>query len=195
MIRPSSLLMLATLFGPALPLAIQAQAVIAGLEKTEKGFKHAASGTEFLMPDKAVAQNPRPLPNNGVSVNLSWFKPVVTVTLYWIPLETKTLHDMVRIKPEGANNSYGQEHDNLKAFYGADKVGKPVQLKVGERIVYKIPVATGFDKSDSTVGALYLWEAGPNAKDRWRIRMRASYPKQDEAEHAKKVEATLWHFK
>jgi hypothetical protein len=104
------------------------------------------------------------------------------------------MSEFVRTKPEGPNESYGQEHDTLKAFYGADKIGKPVELKAGEWTVYKIPIATGFDKDDATVGALYIFEAG-TPKDRWRIKMRASYPKKDQAEHAKTVESLLRRFR
>ncbi len=194
MLRRSSLLVLMPAIFLAVPAMARAQAANPGLEKTEKGFKHAASGTEFIIPEKWQALQPRPLPN-GVSVGIDWPNPRIAVTLYWVPLENRTLNDFVRLKPEGPNNSYGQEHETLKAFYGPDKIGKPEQIKVGDRVVFKIPVMTGPDKDGSTVGVLYVWEAGLNAKDRWRIKLRASYPKKDEAEHARKVEALLGNFK
>jgi hypothetical protein len=193
MIRRSSLLVV-PMFFLAIPLTVHAQAANPGLEKTDKGFKHAASGTEFIIPEKWNVLQPRPLPN-GVSVGIDWPSLRIAVTLYWVPLENKTINDFVRLKPEGPNNSYGQEHDTLKVFYGPDKIGKPELIKVGDRAVYKIPVASGPDKDGSTVGVLYVWEAGPNPKERWRIKMRASYPKQDEAEHAKRIAALLGNFK
>lgn len=192
--RRSSLFVLVPVFVLAIPLTVRGQAANMGLEKTDKGFKHAASGTEFFVPENWRALPPRPLPN-GVSLGIDWPNPRIAVTLYWVPLENRTLNDFVRLKPEGPNNSYGQEHDTLKAFYGPDKIGKPEQIKVGDRVVFKIPVLTGPDKDGSAVGVLYVWEAGTNAKDRWRIKMRATYPKKDEAEHAKKVESLLGNFK
>jgi hypothetical protein len=166
----------------------------AGLERTEKGFRHAASGTEFVVPEKWQAQQPRPLPS-GVSVGITFPDPRIIVTVYWVPLENSTLSDFIRLKPEGPNSSYGREHDNLKLFYGPEKVGKPEEVKLGDRVMYKVPVLDGPDKAGNAVGVLYLWEAGANAKERWRIKLRATYPKTNEAEHAKAVEKLLQNFR
>lgn len=172
----------------------RAQGQSAGLEKTDKGFKHAASGTEFIVPDKWEARPPRPLPN-GVSVDIKSAAPRITISLFWVPLEGKLLSDYIHSKPEGTNKSYGRDHDSLKLYYGADKVGNPEEIKVGDRVAYKIPIGDGPDKDGAMVGVLYIWEAGVNAQDRWRIKLRATYPKKDQADHAKKVQALLSNIK
>jgi hypothetical protein len=186
-------ILLAGLFSLLAPLQVRGQAAF-GLEKTDKGFKHPASATEFLLPPKWMVLEPRALPS-GVSLGLNFPDPQITVTLYWVPLEGTPLSEFVRLKPEGPAKSFGREHDALKLVYGEDKVGKPEQLKSGERAVFKIPVLDGPERDGKSAGVLYVFEAGPDEKKRWRIKLRATYPKQGEALHAKTVEALLGLFK
>ena len=105
------------------------------------------------------------------------------------------LSEYIRVKPDGPTKTFGREHEALKRLYGADKVGKPEELKLAGRTVYRIQVTDGPDKDGAMAGALYVWEAGPNDRDRWLIKLRASYPKKDQAEHAKTVEGLVKNFK
>jgi len=165
-----------------------------GLEKTDKGFKHPASGTEFRVPDKWQVLPPKPLPN-GVGLGINYPDQRIAVTVYWVQLDMTLLSEYIRVKPDGPTKTFGREHEALKRLYGADKVGKPEELKLAGRTVYRIQVTDGPDKDGAMAGALYVWEAGPNDRDRWLIKLRASYPKKDQAEHAKTVEGLVKNFK
>jgi len=172
-----------------------ARAQEAGLQKTAKGYKHAASGVEFELPEKWEVRAPQKIEQDGTwTLGLDRPPPRITVTLYWAALRGRNFGDYVKLKP-GADQSYGIEHATLAQLYGKDKVSPPEALKVGERTVYRIKVSDGPSKDGKSVGVLYVFEAGPNPKERFRIKMRATYAKMDEAEHLKTVEALLANFK
>ena len=170
-----------------------AQEPVVGLEKTAQALKHTPSKTEFALPAKWTVLPPQALSGGGVSVGLKRDDPAIEVTLYWASL-AGPLDDFVRLKPDPKTKSYGREHEALKLLY-EDKVGKPEQIKVGERSIFRILIDDGPLRDGKLAGVLYLFEAGPDAKNRWRIKMRATYPKMKQEEHQKVVEALLGNYK
>lgn len=191
--RPVSLFALSLLIVGGITATAAAQE--AGLPKTAKGYKHTASGIEFELPDKWEVVPPKKLEQDGTwTLGLDRQSPRIAVTLYWATLRGKNFGDFVKLKPD-ADKSYGIEHATLAQVYGKEKVSPPEEIKVGERAVYRIKLADGPAKDGKSVGVLYVFEGGTNPKERFRIKMRATYPKADEAEHLKTVEALLANFK
>ena len=57
-----------------------------------------------------------------------------------------------------------------------------------------IELGEGPDRNGKQVGVIYLFDAGPHAKDRWKVKMRAVVNKANQAEGMKAVSELLRQF-
>jgi hypothetical protein len=68
-------------------------------------------------------------------------------------------------------------------LYGKDKVAKPDAVTVNERPGFKVLVDSGPSLNEKEAGVVYIFETGPDERERWKVKLRATFPKiyRDEA--------------
>lgn len=86
------------------------------------------------------------------------------------------------------------ELNQLVQSYGKDKVSKKEPITIENKSVSVIELAEGPDRNDKQVGVVYLFDAGPDANDRWKVKMRAIVNKSNLAEGNKQVSELLRQF-
>ena len=86
------------------------------------------------------------------------------------------------------------ELNQLIQTYGKDKVVKKEPITIDNKSVSVIELTEGPDRNGKQVGIIYLFDAGPDAKDRWKVKMRAIVNKSSQNEGLKAVSELLRQF-
>ena len=180
---------LVMLAGMSLPLVAQEQAA-PGLKKTADGFVHELSKSTFTLPagwrvepaqpqviGKITTLGVRSGPPPGQS------DPAIEVTISWSPLVIKM------------QEAVTQENLQVGQIYGVEKVTKAEAAMSNDKPGYKIKIDNGPTRNGKETGVVYLFEAGPDEKNRWKIKVRSTVAKASEAEHLKAVEALIQNIK
>jgi hypothetical protein len=119
------------------------------------------------MPRKIDA---RPLTTVGVE-HKDWEYHAI---VYIAPMSaTAKLEDFVRVGITDKPTDYGEEYATLVAIYGASKLEKPIEHRIGSIPAYKIPINDGPLGTGSSLGALYVFTAG-SGENRWLVRVRVN---------------------
>jgi hypothetical protein len=152
------------------------------LIKEGNTYRHEASKSSFKLPagwevvdTKSVTNQPSLAirkPFDGIDVLITWTK----------------LHD---IKFEEAVET---EVNELAKTYGKDKVAKKDPITVENKSIAVIEVGDGPDRNGKQMGMVYLFDAGPDARDRWKVKIRAVINKAVQAEGTKAVAGILQQF-
>ncbi|MCS6977010.1 MAG: hypothetical protein NZM31_08410 [Gemmatales bacterium] len=161
-----------------------------------KAFAHGPSVSRFIVPEGWEVLPPRAVGRTSYLIVRKGAKNpgdmTIDVMLSWSPLlvEMKDVIDGVARRVPVPNTdgqqqreTYGIEHDLLQMLYGKDKVGKPDAVTVNERPGFKVLLNSGPSLSDKEAGVVYIFETGPDERDRWKVKLRATFPKvyQDDA--------------
>jgi hypothetical protein len=170
----------------ALAVALVAAQDAPSLKKEGDAFVHDASKSRFSPPKEWEATKPD-LSGSLAKLNLRWPEKGVDVTATWSPLVGK-MDEAVDI-----------EMIELTQKYGKDKVAKKDPITVSNKPVFVITLDEGTardvpNRQGKEAGVIYLFEAGPDDKNRWKIKVRGTYAKKDAAEGQKQVEALLQNF-
>ena len=86
------------------------------------------------------------------------------------------------------------EVNQLAQSYGKDKVAKKEPITIENKSVSVIELSEGPDRNGKQVGVIYLFDAGPDAKDRWKVKLRAILSKSSQTEGSKAVSELLRQF-
>ena len=86
------------------------------------------------------------------------------------------------------------EVNQLAQSYGKDKVVKKEPVTIENKSVSVIELNDGPDRNGKQVGVVYLFDAGPDSKDRWKVKMRAIVNKSSQNEGMKAVSELLRQF-
>jgi hypothetical protein len=71
------------------------------------------------------------------------------------------------------------EVDQLGKIYGKDKVTRRDAITVQNKPVFVIAVDDGPSFNGKETGVVYLFEAGPDEKSRWKVKLRATVQKKN----------------
>ena len=172
-----------------LPLAAQEQAA-PGLKKTAQGYAHEQSKSTFAVPQGWRVEPSEPV-RTGNTTLLSvrhgpppgQADPAIEVTISWSPLVIKM------------DEAVAQENLLIGQIYGVDKVTKAEGFQVNEKPGHRIMIDNGPTRNGKETGVVYLFEAGPDAMNRWKIKVRSTVAKQFKNEHLKLVEALIQNLK
>lgn len=148
-----------------LPLAAQEKETASDLAKTDKGYEHKPSKSIFNLPKGWDGEIRTQTSGKNTFLTLRQQKRGIEVTFSWAPL---------RVKMEEAVDL---ENKLLLMAYGADKIGKPEPAKAGDKTGFKISIDDGPTQNMKEVGVVYLFETGPNEKERWKVKIRATVPR------------------
>jgi len=77
---------------------------------------------------------------------------------------------------------------------GKDKVAKKEPITIDNKSVSVIELSEGPDRNGKQIGVIYLFDAGPDAKDRWKVKLRAIVNKTSQTEGLKSVNDLLRQF-
>jgi hypothetical protein len=86
------------------------------------------------------------------------------------------------------------ELNQLAQMYGKEKVVKKEPLTVDNKSVSVIEIADGPDRNGKQVGYVYLLDAGPDARERWKVKIRVIMNKANQADGQKAVANLLQQF-
>lgn len=86
------------------------------------------------------------------------------------------------------------ELNQLVQTYGKDKVAKKEPITIDNKSVSVIEIGDGPDRNGKQVGVVYLLDAGPDAQDRWKVKIRVVMNKANQAEGQKAVSNLLQQF-
>ncbi|WP_020468234.1 hypothetical protein [Zavarzinella formosa] len=156
---------------------------------SETSFLHEATKTTYTIPKGWTEIRPFRLarklePRTSTVLGVERQDRDMVATLYWIPIPIASkFSDWIR-ETEVAGE-YGEEYETLKVVYGADKVGKPTKITVGNFEVHKVNVKGGPDRGEKYDGTLFLFEVA-SEEGRWIVKARVSYPKSDRPESGEK---------
>lgn len=117
--------------------------------------------------------------------HLSLRKPYggVDVLITWTRLQDIKFDESVEI-----------ELNQLAQTYGKDKVAKKEPITVDNKSVSVIEIGDGPDRNGKQVGTVYLLDAGPDARERWKVKIRAIVNKANQADGQKMVSNLLQQF-
>lgn len=108
----------------------------------------------------------------------------IDVMITWTKLQENLKFD------EAVELELGQ----LAQSYGKDKVAKKEPITIENKSVSVIELLDGPDRDGKQVGVVYLFDAGPDAKDRWKVKMRAVVNKTSQNDGLKAVSELLRQF-
>lgn len=158
--------------------------VLAGQEPTGGGsYTHEESRSKLVCPKAWVMGDPK-VTRSMTAVNLRLPPEGVEATCSWSPLFEK-MEDAVT-----------RELEQLQLTYGKDKVTRQPEMTVKNKPVYVFAISEGPsrdvpERAGKEVGIVYLTEAGPDERNRWKIRIRATVPKKTRDAGVKRVEELL----
>ncbi len=177
------LLCLAFLVGP---MWLTAQDADKRLRRDGEVFIHNASRSRFTSPKNWEVIQPE---NIAEIAKLNVRKPdkSVEATITWSPL-IGNMDEALEI-----------ELLELTQKYGKEKVSKKEPMTVANKPVYVLTVDDGTARdvpaqSGKETGIVFLFEAGPDDKNRWKIKVRGTVYKKEQAEALKIVESLLQQF-
>lgn len=152
------------------------------LRKEGKTYLHDASKSQFTLPDKWTVQPAEPQVSGTtttLTVRLTPPKglpgPVTEVQISWSPLVLER------------DETLALEVAALEAQYPG-KVGKPEAFQLNDKPGFKITVDAGPNSDGKDLGIVYLFAEGTNG---WKIKARANFPRMNQAESTKAVDALL----
>jgi hypothetical protein len=182
-------------FGVSASLMCFALAASADIESgvqslPKRTFVHLESKVSLRVPAGWEIFDPYRLRKTTTSSVLGLEKenPRVAVTIIWSPLGNRPWDEVIRA---AADDDRGDEYATLVTVYKKDNIERPITMKVGPYTVFKVLIDGGPDKGDA--GALYLFEAGSGG-NRWKVKVRAVYPRQNREEYLKQVEEVIANF-
>ena len=152
-----------------------------GLKVNGDALVHEASKSKFTPPKGWEVAAPQ---SAGGSAFLSLRKPLggVDVSISWTPLALK-MQDAVDL-----------ETAHLEQQYGKEKVAKRDPLTVADKPVFVLTVDDGPNRNGKQASVLYLFEAGPDERSRWKVTVRGLVDKAQRNEGLKTVEGLLANF-
>ncbi len=109
----------------------------------------------------------------------------IDITITWTKLQDLKFDEAIEL-----------ELNQLIQTYGKDKVTKKEPITIENKSVSVIELGEGPDRNGKQVGVVYLFDAGPDAKDRWKVKLRAIVDKSktNPAEAMKTVSDLLRQF-
>jgi hypothetical protein len=132
-----------------------------GLVKEGDTFRHEASKSSLKVPKDWEEVNT----NNVVRQSHLGLRKAfggVDVTVTWTKLQDLKFDEAIEL-----------ELNQLIQTYGKDKVTKKEPITIDNKSVSVIELDEGPDRNGKQVGVVYLFDAGPDAKDRWKVKVRA----------------------
>jgi hypothetical protein len=168
-------------------LAILCSLILAGLasaQDVKKGsdgvYAHDRSKSGFQVPKDWKAEPAAPHQAGATSsLHLRRKGPDAEALVSWSPLNVKI------------EEAAAAEAALMAGIFGQAKAGKPEPVTAGDRAGFKITVDDGPSRNGKEAGVIYLFESGPDEKNRWKVKLRATFPKMTQAESAKAVEELL----
>lgn len=153
-----------------------------GLTRDGRTWKHEPSKSSITVPADWEVVDTK---NATSQPHLDLRKPFggVDVLITWTKLQDIKFDESVEI-----------ELSQLIQTYGKDKVAKKEAITVDNKSVSVIEIADGPDHNGKQVGTVYLMDAGPDARERWKIKVRVVMNKSSQADGQKAVLALLQHF-
>ena len=153
-----------------------------GLTKEGETFRHEASKSSLKVgKDWEVIDTKGTVRQPHVALHKAFANTDVMVT--WTKLQDIKFDEAVEL-----------ELNQLIQSYGKDKVTKKEPMTIDNKSVSVIELAEGPDRNGKQVGVIYLFDAGPDAKDRWKVKMRAIVSKNSQADGMKAVSELLRQF-
>ena len=193
MIRSIRLLLALVILAPAASLCAQEPS---GMDERSRGeWVHRDAALVFRTPPGWLAITPQRLRRDSKTTvmgveRIGDLRAIVNVS--FSPLETRKFSDSISLTAD-TNGDFGEEYAMLRAVYGKDRVGKPTSQVIGAFNVIKIRIESGPIPEDQSVGIVYLFETGGTDR-RWKVKVRANYPKISETLYTEQLEAVLRAF-
>ena len=154
----------------------------AGLTRDGDTFRHEASKSSLKVgKDWEVVDTKGTVRQPHVALHKAFAGTDVMVT--WSKLQDIKFDEAVEL-----------ELNQLVQSYGKDKVVKKEPITIDNKSVSVIELTEGPDRNGKQVGVIYLFDAGPDAKDRWKVKMRAIMNKSSQNEGMKAVSELLKQF-
>ncbi|HQR06540.1 MAG TPA: hypothetical protein PLN21_06945 [Gemmatales bacterium] len=154
----------------------------AGLTRDGDTFRHEASKSSLkVSKDWEVVDTKGTVRQPHVALHKAFAGTDVMVT--WSKLQDIKFDEAVEL-----------ELNQLIQSYGKDKVVKKEPITIDNKSVSVIELTEGPDRNGKQVGVIYLFDAGPDAKDRWKVKMRAIVSKSSQNEGMKAVSELLKQF-
>jgi hypothetical protein len=154
----------------------------ATLRKDGRTYYHDPSKSQFTVPEKWTVQPAEPQVSGTtvtLTVRLTPPKglpgPVTEVQISWSPLVLER------------DETLALEVAALEAQYPG-KVGKPEAFQLNDKPGFKITVDGGPNSDGKDLGIVYLFAEGTNG---WKIKARANFPRMNQAESTKAIDALL----
>jgi hypothetical protein len=170
------------LIGLALPVSALAQPPGNGLTKDGDTYRHEASKSSFKLSQGWEVVDAK---STVTQPSLAIRKPFggVDVLITWTKLNDVRFEDAVET-----------EVTELGKTYGKDKVAKKDPVTIENKSIAVIEITDGPDRNGKQMGMVYLFDAGPDARERWKIKVRAIINKANQAEGVKSVSGILQQF-
>jgi hypothetical protein len=180
------------------------------LKATEDGkaYLHSPSRSQFVLPPGWEVVPAKVIGKSSFLAVRQGAKnpgdPTIDVLVSWSPLtvELKDVIDGVARKVivpdtngKDQRETFGIEHDLLQMLYGKEKVAKPDAVTVNERPGFKVLVDNGPTLDDKESGVVYIFETGPDEKNRWKVKVRATMSKLHKADGLKTVDEVVKNLK
>jgi len=154
----------------------------AGLTRDGDTFRHEASKSSLKVgKDWEVIDTKGAVRQPHVALHKAFSDTDVMVT--WTKLQDIKFDEAVEL-----------ELNQLIQSYGKDKVVKKEPITIDNKSVSVIELTEGPDRNGKQVGVIYLFDAGPDAKDRWKVKMRAIVNKTSQNVGLKSVSELLRQF-
>lgn len=154
----------------------------AGLTRDGDTFRHEASKSSLKVgKDWEVVDTKGTVRQPHLALHKAFAGTDVMVT--WSKLQDIKFDEAVEL-----------ELNQLIQSYGKDKVVKKEPITIDNKSVSVIELTEGPDRNGKQVGVIYLFDAGPDAKDRWKVKLRAIVNKSSQNEGMKAVSELLKQF-
>lgn len=154
----------------------------AGLTREGDTFRHEASKSSLkVSKDWEVIDTKGTVRQPHVALHQAFAGTDVMVT--WTKLQDIKFDEAVEL-----------EMNQLIQSYGKDKVAKKEPITIDNKSVSVIELTEGPDRNGKQIGVIYLFDAGPDAKDRWKVKLRAIVNKTSQTEGLKAVSDLLRQF-
>ncbi|MER3415252.1 MAG: hypothetical protein C4297_03440 [Gemmataceae bacterium] len=118
----------------------------------------------------------------------------IEVTISWSPMPL-ALDEFAKIEQDVLSKLYGEKEEKQDGTTRKVPVVKEREpVKAGDRNGFRIRIDDDPDRNRPDAGVIYLFEVG-SGKDRYKLRIRATFPARDRNEFEKQTEALLQAFK
>jgi hypothetical protein len=153
-----------------------------GLVKDGDTYKHEPSKSSFKVGKEWELVDTR----NSVQVPHVALRKTfggVDVMVTWTKLQDIKFDEAVQLEVEQLAQTYGKEH-----------VTKKDPITIDNKSVSVIELAEGPDRNGKQQGIVYLMDAGPDSKERWKVKMRVIMDKSSAETGMKAVNELLKQF-